>query len=213
MLPVDPEALAALQEDSAQAAGVLHLAAGEMSGRLRTRLQRLLEDAARLDTVAETLPLLRAAAQRAHDVAAGTAEKVRVLRTSIGEDPQAVLDRHASACADKARLETKTGPARERADNARDKVSTLQARLDAAQRTERAAQPAADARQRELLEVLTAPGVADALLGDTNADPGADGDVLARVGSAIHGRRRHGRKTLRERYDETRRDLVTRPGR
>ncbi|UOY03711.1 SbcC/MukB-like Walker B domain-containing protein [Blastococcus sp. PRF04-17] len=61
-----------------------------------------------------------------------------------------------------------------------------------------------------MLALLAAPGVGDILFGDDSVPAGlaSDDELLATVADRLAGRRRSGRKLLRERYDEARARLA-----
>lgn len=207
-LPVAPDALTQIQQDSTAAATCLHEAATAVSGRLRSRLERMLVDIQRVDETALTLPRLRSEAQAAHDAAASTEEEVRVLHEKVGGPARKARDDHAAACAERDQLKTQTGPARNHVEQAAGEVIRLGERLDTAQQAEQDAQPAADARRDELRELLVAPGVAEVLFGNADTNAALGENMLDIVANALTGQRKYCRKTLRERYDTARAALA-----
>ncbi|MBB5891415.1 SbcC/MukB-like Walker B domain-containing protein [Kutzneria kofuensis] len=205
-LPADRDALDQIKSNSSDAAKALHTAATAVQ-RLRSRLERLLAEVSRLGDTSGTLPRLCSEAQAADDIAAATAEKVRVLRENVGQAAQQAHAAHAAACSTRDDLRAQTGPARDSVEKAARETSRLGALLESARLNEQEAKPAADARLRELRSLLAAPGVAEVLSGVVGPDAVA-ADLLDAVARALAGRRTYGRKTLRERYDTARAALA-----
>ncbi|MEO3809820.1 SbcC/MukB-like Walker B domain-containing protein [Sphaerisporangium sp. B11E5] len=207
-LPIDLDTLARLHADSMTAAKTLNTAAAAVKGRLRPRLERLLAEIERLDETVVALPRLRSDAQGAYDAAKSTAEKLRVLRETIGQAARKAHDDRAAACAERDQLQAQVDPARELVEEASKDVARLGEKLKAARGVEQAARPAAKARHDELQALLAAPGVAEVLFRQPHVDMSAEENILDMVTAALTGRRTYSRKTLRERYDSARAALA-----
>lgn len=207
-LPPDLDRLTVIHTESTSAASALVAAATILGGRLRSRLERLIEDVRRLDEAISGLPVLRTNAVSAHDKAAETSEKVEVLRANAGDAAQKAVNAHASASAKRDALRKQQDPARRKVDEATEAVNRVDERLKTAHETQQAAQPAADTRRRELQALLDVPGVTDVLFNTSGEDLPPDDQLLTTVSAALDGKRTYGRKTLRERYDAARAALA-----
>jgi len=204
-LPPDVAALAGIADAAKTAATALRQAATKLDTTLRARLDAFtaaLADSDLTDALAGAHAEAVASAQDATDAKVTCDE----LRAQLGASPDEILQRHAKLTDDLRQLRKDEEGADERRRQADQAVAAADAHLQDAEERVREAAPAATAAIVELRDLLALPGVAEAVLGaELDAD---DTALLAQVATAVTGRARSARRTLRERADETRARLA-----
>jgi DNA polymerase III delta prime subunit len=186
-------------------AGQLRRAAGQLE-RFRPRLERLVEDVVRHDA-SEMLDARHATAQQAHTEAEAARARYQELLSQVGKTAEEVLNRHQEVKARLTDLGVKLRAAEKESRSADTKAAELKVRAEEAEARLRGAKPLAATAVAALREVLTVPGVVEAIL-DGDALAQADDALLAQVGGALRGKPTVAKRTLRERADETRASLA-----
>jgi len=203
-LPVTVEELAAVRSTAESTVAELRRLQRQAQ-RLATRLGQVTADAARAEQLSEAISAGDALV--AHTDAEKAAAELDALRAAVGTDVQQVLDELAEVeplvkVAD-AERSTWDGRAREREGQLREDT----VRAEQAQAAAEAHLPALTQARAALRRLLTAPGAAAALLGETPPAPD-DSALAAQLQQAVHGRRSTGHRMLRERYDVVRAQLA-----
>jgi len=202
-LPTDLDALGGIEQLSRAAAGTLRSAAGVLADRLAPRLGRLLSsvDGDGATQLAELFGKARAAMQ----LATATQSKMDVLRESAGADIDEVLRLHQQTKRELGEAVERLGPATTRRDDLRIDMARLDGQLSEARRRQDEAEPLLGLRMRELVSLLEAPGVADALF--AGGPPRAE-HLLPDVAAGLATAKAYTSRTVRDRYDEARARLA-----
>jgi hypothetical protein len=203
-LPAALDKLADVETTARGAAGTLRTSAGELADRFAPRLGRLRAAATSGDGPAGLTELL-GKAQVAAATATRTQSELGARREKAGAAPAEVLEQHREAKRKLAEVMEQLGPANDKREGFDREMATLTEQLRGARDKAEEALPLVGQRIRQLNQLLDVPGVVDAVF--TGARPSGD-RMLTDVAAALTSAKSYTKRTLRDRYDETRAHLA-----
>ncbi len=204
-LPIDLTELSYVRDTAKSTADQLRRAATPLRVKLAERLDRAIAQCSDGD-IAERMSRSEAAARTALRLAEETRTSVGVLEATSGAAIRDVLERLEVAHDRRKKLDIKLSPARKRQSDSSKRAAAAVTNLLAAEKRLAELVPVAAEQLRRLRELLAASGVGEAVL-DGDA-PVEDDGLLVQVTEKLQGRRRSGKKTLRERTDTIRAKLA-----
>ncbi|HEX8345031.1 MAG TPA: hypothetical protein VF657_09830, partial [Actinoplanes sp.] len=208
-LPIDVSQLTSLRDNGERNAKELTTLAKQLAERFTARLDRLAadirDDNVRTDKLAQHHADTTTAVRNAQRIT----NEHQALVEAVGLNANVAVNRHAQAVTARNALAGELTRASRQADEARQTVERRGYDLEQAQRQVNDARPPVTAAQRQLRTLLNVGGVAEVLF-DPDAIPDLDNidALVAAVGRAVQGRRTTSRRTLRERYDDSRAELA-----
>jgi SbcC/RAD50-like, Walker B motif len=203
-LPAALDKLADVEMTARGAASVLRSCADELADRFAPRIGRL-RTAATSDDGPAGLTELLGKAQAAAATATRTQGELDGRREKAGAAPGEALEQHSKAKRKLAEMLEQLGPANDEREGLDRDIATLTEQLRGAREKADEALPLVGQRTRQLNQLLDVPGVVDAVF--AGARPGGD-RLLTDVAAALKSAKSYTKRTLRDRYDETRAHLA-----
>jgi hypothetical protein len=204
-LPADTGELTTVTTNAKTATTNLTSAARRLDQTFRNRLGDLAAAVAAHDTTAK-LDALHAEATTVFNDAASARAGYEELHQQVGRKSDEILQHHKELEELRAQLGPELQAVITRAGQLSSRAGEVNAELRAARQRAEEAEPAAIQSVAELRALLAVAGVLEAVMG---MDPEADDNrLLGQVATALAGKERYVKRTVRERADETRARLA-----